>query len=1004
MIMKKQFFEFLKKCFLAGLFFALLSMNSAIGQETISGTVTDNLGPVVGANVLVKGSTNGSQTDFDGNFSIQASPNDVLVISYIGYASQSIKVGNQKTINVVLAEDASLLDEVVVIGYGTSKKSDLTGAVSQVTAKSFENQPLTRVEDALQGRAAGVSVSGSGAPGAGIKVRVRGVNSITGNNDPLVVVDGVFGGDLRTINPNDIASIEVLKDASSLAIYGSRASNGVILVTTKKGAGKPKISFDHFVSISSQARSIETLGSGDFARQKNAGLIANGADPAYTEQQISALDANPLNYEDQLFQTGIGTNTQLAVSGGKDNLRYFVSGNYVNQTGTVIGNEYERFSLRSNINLDVTEKLSVGVNLYGSRESEVNNPDDFNRFKGSSILKTLTWDPTLPVQDSDGNFITSSNFANNGFNPIGTLLRSNRDRAADRLNTTINVGYKFTDHFKYSLVVGASTINQNIESFIRDDNPSDANPNHTRVAYTNFRNTSHQVSNILNYNNSFNKHNLDITGVYEFQGDRNTFNGYDTFAIATGSIYLADNEDQSRENFTNDGNQNAIQSYLGRVQYNYNNSLYLTGSMRIDESSRFAKGNRTGYFPSGAIAYSFNNMPFIENGKTLSSLKFRAGWGQVGNQNINSTARFSLTNDAGNYPFDGSTLVSGSTLIQVGNPNLTWETTSQTNIGVDMGFFSGRLNASVDYFSKTTEDLLLRTIIPGTSFAKFENAGVVENQGIDLTLSGTIVQNDNFTWDSSFNLSHVKNEVTELVNDVDQILGNIRPVDGTENSINVIELGQPLGQFYGLTFLGTWKSTDDLPDGIQAGDAKYLTDDEGNSVFSTIGNGLPTLTWGFNNTFNYKNLSLNVFINAAHNFDVYNQVAAAINGGAGDFRDDLSPLSVNKWTPQNETELPRRGSLNVLNSSRYVEDGSFVRLSNLKLGYTFDDVIKNVESLQIYVSGQNLVLLTDYSGYDPEVSSTPVNQDLNNTDAGAGIDIGAYPNPRTFTLGLKLQF
>lgn len=976
-------------------------------RKSVTGIVTDESGPLPGASVLVKGTSIATVTDVDGRFSLEASPSDVLEVSFIGYLKQSITVGGQTSISITLIEDVTKLDEIVVIGYGSAKKSDLTGAVAQVTAESFENQPLTRVGEALQGRAAGVTVARGGAPGAGFKIRIRGVNSITGNNDPLVVIDGVLGGDLRTLNPNDIASMEILKDASALAIYGSRGSNGVILVSTKKGSGKAKVNFDQFVSISDVPNQLSTISSAQFARNKNGDAIEAGNPAVYTDAQIADFEANPINYQDEIFQTGVSTNTQLSVSGGDDELRYFLSGSYTNQEGIVITTGYERFSMRSNLSAKLSDKIDVDLNLFANRETEINNPDAFNRFKGSSILKALTWDPTLPVRDENGEFIlTSLQNANNGFNPIAALLRSKRERVADRLNAAFNFGYKFTDNFSYKLVVGLGILNQNLESFIRDGDITIENTNHTRINFNNTRSSSHQVSNILNWKQSIGDHNLDVSGVYEFQGIRNLNNGYSTVDVTAENFYLSDNDDQGRENFFNNGNESAIQSVLGRAQYNFKESLFLTASIRVDESSRFNKNNRTGYFPSGAIAYNFKNMDFVKNSKTLSQLKLRAGWGKVGNQNINSNGRFAISNNGGKYSFDGETQLTGSFDTQFPNQDLRWETTAQTNVGLDLGFLRNRITLSADYFIKDTEDLLIRTIVPGTSnISKFLNAGNVENKGIDLSIAGDIIEKDDLSWNAALTLSHVKNKVTELTGDLEQIIGNINSIDGSSTALNLIEKGQPLGQFYGLTYLGTWKTaeaTEAAELGKVPGDAKHLRDEEGELVLGAIGNGLPTLTWGFNTTLEYKNWNLNVFVNAASGFQIYNQVQGAINGGTGDYRDDLSVNTSDAWTAENETDFPRRDAVNNLNSTRYVEDGSYVRLSNLRLGYTLKG-IKGINSIQIYASGQNLLLITNYTGYDPEVTSNPVNTNNSNADVGPGINIGAYPNPRTYTFGVKVN-
>lgn len=1013
--MKKQFFKLFKKCFLAGIFFALMSMQYANAQQTVTGTVTDELGPVAGANVVVQGTTNGTQTDFDGNFTIEASSTDVLVISYLGYATQNVTVGNQTTINVQLAEDASQLDEVVVIGYGTAKKSDVTGAVAQVTAKSFENQPLISVEDALQGRAAGVTVAGSGEPGAPTKVRIRGVNSITGNNDPLVVVDGVFGGDLGTINPNNIASIEVLKDASALAIYGSRGSNGVILVTTKKGSGKAKISIDQFVSFSTVERRLPTLSSAQFAQLENDEFIANPvndpADAPYTAAQIANFEANPIRYQDLIFQTGVTNNTQLSISGGSDDgIRYFLSGNYIDQTGTQITSEYKRYSFRSNLSKKFNDKFSIAANITASREITTNNQNAFSSGDGSGILRSITWDPTAPVRDANGDYILRSprEVANNNFNPIRRLELSDNDVTADRLNLTLNGKYNFTDNFSYTLIGSVSTLNSATESF-RVEGDFEAT-GFTNIGYRNFNSTSHQVSNILNWKKEFGKNNLDITGVYEFQGNRGLTNGYDVQDLNVGGLFLADNS--NAENFFNSGNESSIQSYLGRAQYNYDSFLYLTGSVRIDESSRFAKGNRTGTFPSGALALNFANKDFIQNSNTFSGLKLRVGWGKVGNQNINSSARFSTNSGSGLFTFDGVNSDTGEVQDQEGNPDLTWETTTQTNIGLDFGLFNNRLTGSIDWFNKDTEDLLLQTIVPGTSIRNFINAGEVNNKGIDFSLSAAIIQNDNFSWNATLNLSQIKNEVTRLNDDTELIVGNAAGIGGGGIRLNVIKVGEPLGTFWGFDYQGTWKTTDNIPtdaDGnalFQPGDAKFKLDENNELEFNTIGSGLPDVTFGFNNTFTYKNWDLNIFLNGSLGFDVYNQVTGTISGNGGN-RSNLSPTVFNRWTPENETDIPRAGTGNVLNSSRWVEKGDFVRLSNLKLGYTFDEgLIKGISSLQLYASASNLFLITDYSGFDPEVSSTvrTFTGETANADAGAGIDTGAYPNPRTGTIGLKVTF
>ncbi len=1005
----------LRRLSVFGVFLALMSVQQIYAQQTVTGKVTDETNQgVPGANIIKQGTSSGVTSDFDGIYNISANKGDVLVFSFVGYRTKKVTVGSNLTINVNLEPDVASLDEVVVIGYGTAKKSDVTGAVAQVTAKSFEDQPMTRVENALQGRAAGVTVAGSGAPGKGIKVRIRGVNSITGNNDPLVVVDGVFGGDLRTINPNNIQSMEVLKDASALAIYGSRGSNGVILVTTKKGSGKAKVSVDQFVTFSSMNKRIPVIGSAEFARLENEEFIANPvnnpADAPYSAAQIADFEANPLKYQDMMFQQGFTNNTQLSISGGTDDgVKYFLSGNFIDQTGVQITSAYKRYSFRSNLSKKFNDKLTISANVTASREITHNDQDVFSGGDGSPITRAITWDPTSPVRDENGEYVLRSirEVANNNYNPIRRFELSNHDVFADRLNITLNGTYNFTDNFTYTLITSISTLHSDTESFrIEGDFAATGFSN---ISYRNFNDTSHQVSNILNWKKEFDKHSLDVTGVYEFQGARGLSNGYSVQDLNVGGLYLAD--DSANESFSNSGNETSIQSYLGRAQYNYDGTLYLTASMRIDESSKFAKGNRTGYFPSGAVALNLGKFEFIEN-SPLSSLKLRAGWGKVGNQNINASARFSLNNNSGLYTIDGETTNTGSVQSQEGNPDLTWETTAQTNIGLDFGFLNGRIRGSIDYFNKDTEDLLLQTIIPGTSIRTFINAGEVNNKGIDFSLSADIINSDDFSWDASLNVSKIKNEVTKLNGDTEFIVGNAAGIGGGGIRLNVIKVGEPLGTFWGYEAQGTWKSTDNIPvdgDGnalFQPGDEKFKLDENNQIEFNTLGSGMPDVTFGFNNTFTYKNWDLNMFLNGSFGFEVWNQVRGVITGNGGN-RSNLSPDRYDRWTPENETDLPKAGTANVLNSSRWIEKGDFIRLSNLKLGYTFNDnLIKGINSLQVYASGQNLFLITDYKGLDPEVSSNvrSYTGESANTDAGAGIDVGAYPNPVSFTIGVKVQF
>ena len=1002
--MKKQFSKLFKKRFVSGLLFVLMGMQYAFAQQTITGIITDeNDAPIPGANILIKGTTKGTQTDFDGNYSIETSAEDVLVISYLGYATQDVTVGDQTSIDIKLQTDQEKLDEVVVIGYGTVKKSDLTGSISRVDSRDFENQPLNRVQEALQGRAAGVSVIRSnGRPGGDVKVRIRGANSITGNNDPLVVVDGILGGDLSTINPNDIASMDVLKDASATAIYGVRGSNGVIIITTKKGSGKGKLNVDYFSTISQIPSLLPTLADvpAEFARLENLRRVNSGGSPAFTDAEISALAANGgTNYQDEMFQTGYSENIQLSVNGSEGGLRYFVSGNFRDEEGTVINTGYQQLSLRSNLEAQVSDKFKLGLNVYASNGIRLN---DFRKIRGRSnlIYIAATFDPTTPVFGLDGNYNMRSTrgIASLDQNPIYSLRNTKIEDVEERLQTTLNLSYDITDDLNFTMVAGSQLTNINTSNYsvVSNNNIPDVN-------YGNNNNTSYQISNILTWQKEFGKHNIKLTGVQEYQNRKIKTNSYTANnLVLPNGFYFAELAPNSSQSMGNNIGERELSSWMLRGEYILDNNLLITATGRYDGTSVFRPGNQWGFFPSVAVAYNLNSV--VDNFEALSSLKIRAGWGQVGNQGISDfgTNAFLRTNT---YAFNGNSAAPGTILnpsYAFENPNLTWETTTQVNVGIDLGLWDGRGNLSLDGYQKKTTDLLLNKPLSGTLGTGItrENVGEVENFGIDVSLGYNILEGEDLNWDSNLVFSYVVNEVTNLYGDITEIEGQIYAPGGGARRVNFVQLGQPLGQFFGATFLGTWKSSEAAAAaavGKAPGDAKYLRGDDGQIAFGAIGNGTPKTSWGWNNTLNYKNFDLNFFIQGVHGFDIYNLMQAGITGGAGDSRSFLSMDQLNQWTPSNETDVP--ATVQLFNSSNYIEKGDFIRLSNLTLGYTFSDLL-GMDTVKFYAGGQNLFLITDYSGYDPEVTSHTGAQN----DLAPGINAGAYPNPRTYNIGVKIGF
>lgn len=973
----------------------------------VKGTITDTNGePLPGASVIEKGTASGTVSDFDGNFSLKlTTSNPILTVSFIGYKTKEVTVDGKTTLNIQLEEDAASLDEVVLIGYGSAKKSDLTGAVAQVTAKAFEDQPMTRIEDALQGRAAGVTVAKtSGSPGAGVKIRIRGANSITGNNDPLVVIDGVIGGDLSSINPNDIASMDVLKDASATAVYGSRGSNGVIMVTTKKGSGKLKVNFDHFTSFSTVSDLLPQLGVKDFARIENTRRQRVGSSDIFTASEIDNLTGT--NYQDAIFQTGVSKNTQLSISGGNDKIRYFLSSNYADQEGIVINTGFKRLALRANFEAKVNDKLKVNLNLFTNRSETKNDLDVFGRFQGSPILKAVTWDPTTPIYDANGNYNLRSikGIGSLNDNPVFVLNESDFRRYNNRTSATLNLNYEIIDGLSYSLIAGGTQINNSTENYrveTGDDYLPDTN-------YSGANNTNYQLSNIINYQKEFGKHNIKATLVHETTAFESRVNGYNAngLSLPLGFYRGDDLADASGKNTNNAYTKTSIESYMARAEYGFNGDLLLTATIRRDGSSVFPN-EKWGTFPSMALAYTFDDE--IDGAiEGLTGLKVRFGYGKVGNANLGAYSSWGLLR-TNQFAFDGTSPLTGNIIRSFSNPDLTWETTTQWNGGLDLSFLSNRINVSIDAYKKTTTDLLLDVPVSDTNggnngeISIFTNIGEVENKGVDIAISASVLDKGDFTWDTNFNISFMKNEVTKLYDGLTELDGTFNAPGGQARSVNMLVVGKPLAEFRGATFIGTWKTseaTQAAEYGLLPGDAKYLRDENGEIILGSIGNGTPTLQWGFNNTFSYKNWDLNMVWQGVHGFDVYNLVQAAIVGGAGDSRSFLAPEQVNQWTPTNETDIP--AGTTFYNSSRYVEKGDFVRLSNLNIGYTFKE-IKGIESLKLYAGGQNLLLLTDYSGYDPEHTSRAADNS-GNVDVAAGINAGAYPNPRVYNIGVKATF
>ncbi len=981
---------------------AFFSSIVAIAQKTVTGIVSDSNGPLPGVNILVKNTTNGTQTDFNGNYTIDnVSKENVLIFSFVGYQTQEIQVINNTIINVILQEDTQSLDEVVVIGYGTSRKSDLTGALASVSAKDFEKQPLNDVSQALQGRAAGVQVTQtSGAPGGNFRIRIRGANSITGGNNPLYVVDGQFV-DISTVNVNDIASMEVLKDASATAIYGTRGANGVVLISTKTGRpGKAKISVDLFSGFSNVTQKLDLMSAVEFAE----GVNFSDDDIIFTDDEIEDLRLNGgEDWQERLFQTGYFNNVQVSASGGSETLDYYISGNYYDASGSVVDQYFRRLNLRTNLNAKLSDKVKVALNFnVGNQKSTGLRAD---------LGVGLSFDPTTPAFDENGdyNFNSLRDLATSQTNPLVAVENNVRENIVDRISINGNFNWDITDNLVFNISGGVvkTEIHNNTYAPLISSNNGRANVDN--VYRTNLFNT-----NRLTYTpNVGDNHSLKIDAIHEQVIDKSNRVEIDASDFFTDLVTFKDLTAANVQLVNNSETNRQLESFLGRVNYSLFDKYLFTASFRADGTSVFQK-EKWGYFPSGSFAWKVSEENFLRDSETVNNLKLRLSYGQVGNQGIavfgtRSRAELGL---AFQYPFNGTLSTGVAPPNRIANPDLTWETTEQTNIGFDLGLLDSAITLSFDYYKKNTTDLLLDVILPefvGPT-RKFENAGEVENKGFEITLGTKIIKKDNWNINSTLTVTSNKNKVLALNGDVlfqeygNSIRTNTFPVNPTR-----VEVGLPISTFRGYIYEGVYQIGEEAEAAIfgrAPGDAKYK-DINGDEIISTddittIGDGNPDFVWGWNWDVSYKNWNLNFLLTGSEGNDIYNlQRARLMSLGAqqfhavhGDYR--------NRWTPDNPSNIPSGRDGTEILSSQFIEDGSFITMKNISLSYNVDSKTLNklgLSTVRLYTSVENLFIITDYTGFDPE--STASNADA---DTDLGIDYNSYPINRSITFGLNVSF
>lgn len=950
-------------------------------EKKLTGKILDeSSGPLPGVNVIVTGTSKGTTTDFEGNFSIVVPENATsLTISYIGFLDQVISINNQSTFTINLKEDAKQLQEVVVVGYGQMEKKDVTGAMSSVKAEDFNQGVMTSPDQLIQGKIAGVQMTpSSGEPGAGVSIRVRGGTSLTASNEPLYVIDGfpidnrssdpgtagVYSNSapknpLASINPADIESFDILKDASATAIYGARGANGVIIITTKKGKeGTAKVNYDAYFGVSTISKKLGVLSADEY----RSATAAEGTTPL-------DLGANT-DWQDVMTQQAMTQNHNLGVSGGTSNTQYRFSVNYLNQDGIMINSGMERIGGRMNITQKLSDKVTLGANMMGSFTKNNNLPYGVGgALDGGVINNMIRMSPLLPQDYSSANLLEKNPYI------MATNVRDFTNTQRVLGNAFIEA--EFIEGLKGKINVGGDLTSAKRNAYLPGtiEWVGDGNGN-ADVRNMNLHNMLFEGT--LNYSKTFGNVKLNALAGYTYQSfgfESNSTNatGFQIDEIAeynlnaaSGALIIGSNKES-----------NKLISWIGRANVSIKDKYIFTGTLRADGSSRFGDNNKWGVFPSVSGAWRISQEAFLSNNNVISDLKLRAGWGITGSQEIGNYR--SLPTLSGDKVYGAVGIGSGVTYNNYANPDLKWEETSQINIGLDYELFAGKVFGTIDLYQKNTKDLLLelQASQPASVERYLKNVGEVKNQGIELSLNTVNLSKDNFTWQTGIVAAYNKNEVVNI-GDYDQILtGAVGGRGQVGQFAQVIKAGLPYGTFYGPKFEGL--------------------DESGNAIESeeshVLGQALPKWTLGINNSMTFGKFDFNFFFNGAFGHQVFNNTALEFSS-TNDLYGDQTTYNVMKNAVDENIRSTKY-------NSKFIEDASFLRLSNLTLGYTFNmSEVKYIKNLRLYVSGQNLFVITNYSGYDPEVNSPAAGNQV----PPVGIDYNNYPAARTFIGGLSVEF
>ena len=1080
--------------------FALLALlmlfsASVMAQVKVTGTVVDESGEaVLGATVREKGTQSGAATDFNGNFSIVVkSANATLSISYVGFQTETVKLAGRTNVKVTLKTDATMLEETVVVGYGTMKKSDLSGSSVTVGEDDIKGSIITSLDQTLQGRVSGVTaVTTSGAPGSSSSIRVRGIGSINANQEPLYVIDGVIvqsGGQsgaeyglgdrlgngkvstispLSTLNPSDIVSMEILKDASATAIYGAQGANGVVLITTKRGkAGEAKFSYDGMLAVNRQAKRLDIMNLREYSEYyqsyvREGWIMESQADPTYADPSILGAGTN---WQDAIFQTAIQHQHQVSAQGGTENVRYYVSGNFMNQEGTIIGSEFNRYSVRANLDAQLKPWLKLGMSTTFTTTN-----DDLKKADGNEgiITYSLTSIPDMPIYDVFGNYYAEVREGYTNPNPVALANMNQYTLERRKLTGNIFAEVSFLKNLVWHAELGYDISGSNAETW----EPSvdlggwqkPANSDHWQSNTNKFW----QLKNYLTYTGNIGKHHFTAMLGQECWESSWKFQGITGKNLPRNDVQNPSLAEKADRDYTSGFGSASMASFFTRETYNYDDRYYATYTYRYDGSSNFGPNNRWAGFHSIAASWRFSNEAFMKNIDWISNGKLRVGWGQTGNSNI------------GGYRWGVALGVMPSALGQsyrpTGLPNesIQWETQEQIDLGLDLGFFNNRLNLTFDWYRKESKNMLMKMQLPsylgtqgnGSSAlsAPYGNYGNMLNTGFEVEVKAIPVRTNDFQWETDVQFSFNKNKLVSLQGTTSAaIIGYGQWSD----VVAVSSVGRPMYDFFGYVVEGVYKDFDDIlnspvntlyaqsctenADGtwshvmdpskysknntVWPGDLKFK-DVNGDGIINendktNIGSPLPKCTFGWTNTFTYKNFDLSIFINGSIGNKVMNYTSIPltamtstwtnqINEKVAD-RATLAPIDANKtydagqfwynditnvYVTNPGTSTPRVAIGNTYNqniSSRYIEDGSYVRLKNIALGYTFPKSITNklhLDNLRIYCNLQNVLTITGYDGYDPEIGAST-------TDANGyvfGLDNGRYPSPFTCSFGINVSF